>query len=181
LNDRSYVVRTGGSDPMSLIPAIRQRLADMSGLVPMIAPRTMDAVLQRSMSRTTFLTALLGTAAMMALILSAVGIYGVISYVVSQRRSEIGIRMALGASVQQVVSMVLMQSVRLAVVGIAVGLVGAYAVSRALQSLLFGVRGADPVVLVVVVALLFATTIAASLIPSRRAALVDPSEAMRAG
>ncbi len=98
-----------------------------------------------------------------------------------QRRSEIGIRMALGANVQQVMRMVLLQSVRLAVLGIAVGLIGAFAVSRLMQSVLFGVHAADPLVLAVVVVLLFVTTIVASVIPSRRAARVDPSEAMRAG
>lgn len=181
LNDISYLVRTSQGDPMSLMPAIRRIVAELSPRVPIVAPRTMDSVLARSMSRTTFLMVLLGLAAGIALLLSAVGIYGVISYIVTQRRSEIGIRMALGASVTQVVRMVMLQSVRLAVVGIAVGLLGALAVSRVMQAMLFGVKPADPLVMTSVVVVLLGTTLLASVVPARRAARVDPSEAMRTG
>lgn len=181
LTDQAYLVRTTGIDPMSLLPSIRKTLSEMNARVPLIAPRTMDAVLSRSMARTTFLMILLGVAAGVALLLSAVGIYGVISYIVTQRREEIGIRMALGASVNQVVRLVMLQSVRLAAIGIAIGLAGALALSRTMQAVLFGVNPADPLVMAVVVVLLLGTTVAASLVPARRAARVDPSESMRTG
>ncbi len=180
LNDQAYLLRTSAADPLSLVPAVRQVVGEMSGQVPVIFPRTMDAVFSRSMARTTFLMVLLAIAASVALLLSAVGIYGVISYVVTQRRAEIGIRMALGASVQSVVRMVMLQSARLAVLGIVIGLGGALAGARLLRSMLFGVGPDDPLVLVAGVALLMGTTIVASVVPARRAARVDPSEAMRA-
>ncbi|MBL0939157.1 MAG: ABC transporter permease [Gemmatimonadaceae bacterium] len=180
LNDHSYLVRTDGIETLSLMPAVRQIIAELNPRVPVVAPRTMETVMQRSMARTTFLMVLLAIAASVALLLSAVGIYGVISYLVTQRRAEIGIRMALGASVSQIMRLVLMQSVRLAVIGIAVGLVGAFAVSRLIQATLFGVSPNDPLVLTLVVVVLFAATIVASVAPARRAAQVEPSEAMRA-
>lgn len=179
LNDHSYLVRTTGVDAMSVLPAVRQIVAALNAHVPVVSPRTMDSVMQRSMARTTFLMVLLAIAASVALLLSAVGIYGVISYLVTQRRVEIGIRMALGASVRQIMRLVLMQSVRLAVIGIAVGVAGALAMSRLLQATLFGVRPNDPVVLAVVVLVLFTATIVASVAPARRAAQVEPNEAMR--
>jgi hypothetical protein len=181
LTDHAYLVRTSGIDPLSLLPSVRQTLSTMNSRVPIIAPRTMDSVLKRSMARTTFVMILLAISAGVALLLSAVGIYGVISYIVTQRREEIGIRMALGANVNQVVRLVMLQSVRLAVVGVAIGLAGALAFSRTMQSVLFGVNPADPLVMLAVVVLLLGTTVAASLFPARRAARVDPSEAMRAG
>ena len=181
LNDQAYIVRTNGIDPMSLLPAIRGAIGELSAHVPVIAPRTMESVMQRSMARTTFLMVLLALSAGIALLLSAVGIYGVISYIVTQRRSEIGIRMALGASVTQVVRLVMVQSVALAAVGIALGLAGAFAMSRVMQAMLFGVSPNDPLVLGGVVAVLLTTTLVASIFPARRAARVDPSEAMRAG
>ena len=134
LTDQAYVLRTTGLDPLSLMPGIRRTVSEMNSRVPIIAPRTMDSVLQRSMARTTFLMILLGVSAGIALLLSAVGIYGVISYIVTQRREEIGIRMALGASVNQVVRLVMFQSVRLALAGVVFGVVGAIALSRLMQA-----------------------------------------------
>ncbi|MBX9855593.1 MAG: ADOP family duplicated permease [Gemmatimonadaceae bacterium] len=180
LNEHSYLVRTDSLAPLSLLPAVREIVARLNPRVPVVAPRTMDTVMQRSMARTTFLMVLLAVAASVALLLSAVGIYGVISYLVTQRRAEIGIRMALGASVSQIMRLVLMQSVRLAVIGVAVGLMGAFAVSRLIQATLFGVSPNDPLVLILVVVVLFAATVVASIAPARRAAQVEPSEAMRA-
>lgn len=181
INDHAYLIRANGVDPVTLLPAIRAIVTAMNPRVPIIMPRLMDEVLARSMARTTFLLVLLGVAASVALVLSAVGIFGVISYIVTQRREEIGIRMALGASVQQVVRLVMLQSLRLAVVGTAVGLLCALVTTRAMQALLYGVSPSDPLVLGGVVAVLFATTVLATVIPARRAAQVDPSEAMRSG
>jgi len=112
-------------------------------------------------------------------VLSAVGIYGVISYVVDQRRSEIGIRMALGAQVTQVSRMIVGQSVRLAIAGVIVGVLASIAVTRLFRTLLFEVSPTDPVVLVGVSAMLLLMSVAASLGPTRRAAKIDPLEAMR--
>ena len=139
----------------------------------------MAQVVRRSMARVEFLLLLLGTSAVIALLLSAIGLYGVISYIVAQRRNEIGIRMALGATVREVTRLVFAQSATLATVGIAIGLVGALAASRLLSSMLFEVSATDPLVLASVVALLLAITMLASIVPARRAAGVDPAETMR--
>lgn len=181
LLSQAYMVRTSGADPMSLMPSIRTIMSQMNARVPVVQVRTMNSVLRRSMSRTSFLMTLLGVAAGVALLLSAVGVYGVISYVVTQRRTEIGIRMALGATIQQVVRMVMLQSARLAFVGVVVGLVGALAVARVMRAVLYDVSPTDPLVLGAVAAVLLAVVMIASVIPARRAAHIDPSEAMRAG
>ena len=131
------------------------------------------------MAHTSFIMTLLAVAATMALLLSAVGIYGVISYVVAQRRPEIGVRIALGAQLSQVSRLVVMQSMRLAAIGVVIGLAGALAVTRTMRSLLFEVSPTDPVVLVVVPLLLMAIAAVASFVPARRAANVDPVEALR--
>jgi putative ABC transport system permease protein len=122
---------------------------------------------------------LLGIAGAMALLLSAVGIYGVISYLVTQRRSEIGVRVALGARLPQVAALILGQSMRLAVGGVVIGLVVSLVATRFLRSLLFEVSPTDPVVLVGTSVTLLLIAAAASLAPTRRAAKIDPVEAMR--
>jgi ABC-type antimicrobial peptide transport system permease subunit len=140
----------------------------------------MDAVVARSMQRTSFIMILLGISAAVALVLSAVGIYGVISYIVTQRQFEIGVRIALGARMSEVARMVLMQSVRLAFIGIALGLAGAWTVTSLLQSLLFGVGAMDPLVLTIVPAVQLLLATVASLAPARRASRIDPIQALRA-
>ena len=130
-------------------------------------------------SRTSFTMAMLGAASGVALILGIVGIYGVVSYVVSQRIREIGVRMALGASASEVQGMVLKQGVGLAAAGIVAGLVGAALMSSFLASLLFGVRPVDPVTYGSVAAMLAAVSVLATWLPARRAASVDPVQALR--
>jgi putative ABC transport system permease protein len=179
-NAMVYAVRVKAGDPESIMPAVRRLLKEMSPMSPLMDIQTMDDVVARSMQRTSFIMILLGISAAVALLLSAVGIYGVISYIVTQRRFEIGVRIALGARMGEVATMVLMQSVRLAVIGIALGLAGAWAVTSLLQSLLFGVGAMDPLVLGVVSPGLLAIATGASLAPARRAALIDPIEALRA-
>ncbi|HEX6966796.1 MAG TPA: ABC transporter permease [Gemmatimonadaceae bacterium] len=178
-NSLVYSVRTSDADPMALLPSIRTLLASMNKQVPIVNPRTMQEVVSRSVAHTMFIMLLLGIAAAMALVLSAVGIYGVISYVVTQQRAEIGIRMALGAQVSQVGAMVMRQSLTLGALGVAIGLVGAFAGTRLLRSLLFGVSPTDPLVLSIVPLVLLAVAAVAGLAPARRAAQVDPLEAMR--
>lgn len=179
LNDLSYLVRTSGADPATLIPAVRRMLSEMNPRIPFVNARSMAHVVQQSMGRTSFILILLGIAAGVALALSAVGTYGVISYLVAQRRSEIGVRIALGARVDQVAGIVMLQSVRLAIVGVVVGLVGAFAGTRVLQSLLFDVSPTDPVILGTVAMVLVAIAAVASFAPARRAARIDPVEALR--
>jgi ABC-type antimicrobial peptide transport system permease subunit len=115
----------------------------------------------------------------MALLLSAIGLYGVVSYVVGERRGEIGIRVALGAQRRVVGGMIVMQSVRLALIGVMIGIVGALATTRVMQSLLFEVQPTDPGTLVIVAVGLVALAAAASWIPARRAMRIDPVEALR--
>ena len=139
----------------------------------------MDEVFAQSMSRTSFVMILLGVAAAVALALSAVGTYGVISYLVTQRRPEIGVRIALGASVGLVSRLVVLQSLRLALVGVVIGLVAALATTRLFSKLLFGVSPTDPVVMVSVAATLVLVAGLSAFAPARRAARIDPVEVLR--
>jgi ABC-type antimicrobial peptide transport system permease subunit len=139
----------------------------------------MDQVLDESMARRTFSMLLLALAAAMALVLSAVGIYGVISYIVGERRSEMGIRMALGAAAGDVRGLVVAESVRLAGLGVALGLVGAFAATRVLRALLFNVSATDPLTLAGVALIIVCIALLASWAPARAASRVDPIEALR--
>jgi ABC-type antimicrobial peptide transport system permease subunit len=141
----------------------------------------MDEVFSRSISRTSFVMILLGIAAAVALALSAVGTYGVISYLVTQRRPEIGVRIALGASVRQVSRLVLVQSMRLAVVGVAIGVALAWMATRLLSRMLFNVSPTDPLVLTTVAVTLLLVAGLAAFAPARRAAKIDPVEVLRDG
>jgi ABC-type antimicrobial peptide transport system permease subunit len=181
LNSLTYLVRTDGIEPKSLIPTARRLLTEANPRVPFVEARTMNEVFQRSMSRTSFVMILLGLAAAAALALSAVGTYGVISYLVTQRRPEIGVRIALGASIRGVSRLVLFQSLRLAIIGVVIGLAGAWATTRLLSRLLFQVSPTDPVVLASVAAMLLAIAALAAFAPARRAARIDPVEVLRDG
>jgi predicted permease len=180
-NYQTILVRTAdGVQPLSLVPTIRQIVSELNPRIPFQQPRTMDLVVAHSIARTSFLMLLLGISAGFALLLSAVGIYGVISYVVTQRRFEIGVRIALGARVSDVARLVVMQSVSLAALGVAIGLAGAFGVTKVIGSMLFAVSPTDPAVLGTVVAVLIGIATLASLAPARRAARIDPIEALRA-
>jgi predicted lysophospholipase L1 biosynthesis ABC-type transport system permease subunit len=179
LNEMELVVKVARGDPMALVPSIRAVLDELDPRIPIVNPMPMQAIVDRSMSRTSFIMLLLGIASGMALVLSAVGMYGVISYLVAQRRSEIGVRIALGARVPQVVRLIMGQSAGLAVLGVVIGTVAALAGTRLLRSLLFGVSPTDPLVLAVVPLVLVGIALLASFAPARRAARVDPVEALR--
>jgi putative ABC transport system permease protein len=179
LNDLTYFVRASTADLYSLVPAIREAVRTLDAQVPLVNPRSMARVVSQSVARTSFLLTLLAIAAGSALLLSAVGIYGVVSYLVSQRRAEIGIRLALGATASQVVRLVVLQSARLAIAGVALGLVAALLGSRLLVALLYGVQATDLAVLTGGTVLLLLVVAAASWAPALRAARVDPGEAMR--
>ena len=176
----TVVVRVEPSSPLTLLPAVRAQVHALDPRVPVANARSMEAVRSAATARTRFVMTLLAAAAAMALVLSAVGMFGVISHVVGERRNEIGVRMALGARSGQVRSMVVRESLVLAATGIAVGLAGTLAVTRLLRAMLHGVSPTDPLTLGVVSAALLGVATAASYLPARRASRIDPSEALRA-
>jgi ABC-type antimicrobial peptide transport system permease subunit len=139
----------------------------------------MEASLSEDVAAPRFRTVLLGIFAALAVCLALVGVYGVMSYVVGQRANEIGLRMALGASPQDVLRLILRRALSLTFVGIAIGLVSAAAMTRLLASMLFGVKPTDPLTYLAVMALLGVMALAASYIPARRAMRVDPIVALR--
>jgi putative ABC transport system permease protein len=175
----TVVVRQAGPHPSALAPSIREIVRSMDDIVPVQNVRTMREVMGESMARTSFTMMLLGIAALMALAIGLVGLYGVVSYVVEQRRGEIGIRMALGADGRRVAGVVLGQSVALALGGVVAGLVAAVFTTRIMQSLLFEVGAADPWVLSAVAVLLLTVALLASWVPARRASRVDPLTALK--
>ncbi len=172
------VVRTAGS-PLQFVPVLRRELRDLNARIPLANPRTMEDVFIGATARTSFTMALLAAASGIALILGLVGIYGVISYIVSQRTREIGVRMALGASGTLVRGMVVRQGLALAGAGVAVGLVAAALMSSLLSTILFGISATDPLTYGAVALALIAVATAASWLPAMRAAGVDPSHALR--
>ena len=173
-----YVVRTAG-DPYGLVPTLKRATNRVNGKMVMFAERSMEDVIEDSLGARRFTRLVLAIFAGLALVLAAVGIYGVMSYAVSQSIHEIGVRQALGADRRRVLAMVLGGAVRLAVLGIAIGGAGALAATRAMKGLLFGVTSGDPVTLVTVSLTLLLVTVAASCIPAWRATRVDPIVALR--
>ena len=173
-----FIIRTA-SDPTAVAAAATDVIHRADRSLPVTHVMTMDALLSDSLSPRLFSAVLIGVFAILALALAAVGIYGVMSYTVSQRRQEIGIRMALGAQPGNVQSMILGHSVKLTLIGVGLGLAGAFALVRFLTSLLFGVGAYDAVTFIGVPVLLAAVAIAASYLPARRAVRVDPIVALR--
>lgn len=145
----------------------------------MAAVRTMDQLLADSVSRSRFTMLLLGIFAAVALVLAAVGIYGLIAYSVTQRTPELGIRMALGAQRRDVLRLVLTHGTRLTLLGVAIGVLAALALSRVLSTLLFGISATDPLTFAGVAGLLSVVALLACFIPARRATRVDPLIALR--
>ena len=176
----TLVIRSAGTHPERLAATVRRTVADIDPDIPLANVRTMESVVAKSMARTSLTMLLLAIAGGMALVLAAVGLYGVISYIVGQRTREIGIRVALGAQVAQVIRGVAFRSLRLALAGVVVGLVGSLFLTRFLRSLLFEVSPTDPMVLTAVSLALMTVALAASYLPARRAAKVDPVVALRA-
>ena len=173
------VVVRGASNPKSLAEAMRAEVWAIDKDLPVPDIKTMDELVSGSVARRRFNMLLLGIFASVALVLAAVGIYGVMSYSVTQRTHEIGIRMALGARQSDVLKLVIRQGATLAAVGVGIGLVGASALTRVLASLLFEVGTTDPATFVSLSLLLTAVALGACFVPARRAAKVDPMVALR--
>ncbi|HET7566073.1 MAG TPA: ABC transporter permease [Gemmatimonadaceae bacterium] len=176
----SLVVRTAG-DPFAVAGAVRAAVKALDPNVPISSVQSMDQVVAASIAGRHFSTMLLGAFAALALVLAGIGIYGVIAYGVSQRRYEIGLRMALGAQRGSVLALVMMQGMRLTLIGLAIGVVGALAISRALRSLLVGVTPIDLPTLGVAAVALVGIAAIACVLPARRAMAVMPTDALRGG
>jgi predicted permease len=168
-------------EPLSVVNAVRSAIAELDSDLPMGKVQSMDRVLADSMSDTSFTMSLLVIGALIAVFLGTVGIYGVLSYVVSLRSAEIGIRSALGASPGDVRRMVLSQGMRLGIVGVLIGLVAAVALGRVMGTLLYDTSPVDPVTLVAASAIFMAVAILASFVPAARAAGTSPVRALRSG
>jgi len=178
LFDVSYVLRTQ-ANPESLVSSVRAALHDIAPDQPIFLVKTMNDVISDSLQSRKLTLTLLAIFASLALLLSAAGVYGVMSYAVSQRQREIGIRMALGARATNVTRMILSEAGTLAAIGLVIGLAAASLLTRVLSSMVYGVGTHDPVTFVAVSLLLAAVALGASLVPALRAARIDPLRAMR--
>jgi predicted lysophospholipase L1 biosynthesis ABC-type transport system permease subunit len=176
---RTITVRTTGSTA-TLLPALRQEVSAMNPTVALTNVQTMDAVLAGAQSGERFSALLLSLFGVVALLLASVGVYGVLSYAVAQRRSEVGIRMALGADRRDVRGMVLNDGVKLILIGLGTGVVAAIALSGLLASQLYGVNPREPLIYVTVTTTLMVVGLVASYVPAWRATRVSPVIAMRA-
>jgi predicted permease len=175
----AYAIRTGRAGSPTLLKEIQQAVWSVNANLPVANVRTLDEIRSSSMAQTSFALVMLGIAAGVALVLGMVGIYGVLSYVATQRTREIGIRMALGAATGDVSRLFLRHGVVLVTAGIGLGTIAAAMLSRLMSALLFGVSALDPVTYVAVALGLAATALIASYLPARRAARVDPAVALR--
>lgn len=175
----AFVLRTPRAGSQDLMNEVRQAVWSVDPNLPLADVHTLEYFYARSMARTSFTLVMLAIAGIMALLLGIVGIYGVIAYSVTQRSREIGIRLALGAPPGELKGMFVRHALRLALIGVACGLVAAFGLMHVISSLLFGVKAVDPVTYIVISAGLIATAALASYIPARRAAAVNPVEALR--
>jgi putative ABC transport system permease protein len=174
----TLVIRTTG-DSSALIPAVRREVARLDAELPLFKVSTVDEAMADTLGTKRLINLLLTGFAALALLLSLLGIYGVMSLNVGSRRSEFGIRVALGARRADVLRLVVGQGMRLALLGVTLGLASAFGLTRLLETLLFGVEATDPLIFVGSATVLCLATLAACLLPARRATMVDPLIAMR--
>jgi len=174
----SIAARTNG-DPMALAPTLRRIIAELDPTLPTFDERPMAARVAGAAARTRFVLLMLGASSLVALVMGMVGLYGVLAYGVTLRRREIGVRIALGATMRDVTTMIARHGLMLAGLGIGAGLLGALVTTRFLHGLLYGVSPTDPVALIGTCMLLFVVALIASWLPARRAAALDPMEALR--
>ena len=174
----TFVIRTSGN-PLDVAAAVRNAVWEIDHDQPVIQVRTMENVISESLWQQHLSALMLGIFAAIALLLSAVGIYGVLSYSVSRRTHEIGIRMAMGAERRDVLKLVLGHGFNMALTGIGIGIAGCFVLTRFLASLLYGVKATDPTTILAVALLLLAVALIAVYIPARRATKVDPMVALR--
>lgn len=174
-----HVVARTRLDPASMTDTFRAAVRSVDADLPIARVATLKDVVSESVAQPRFAMLSLGAFGAIALLLASIGMFGVISYSVSQRTREIGVRMALGARRSSVLAMVLAQGLRLAAMGIAIGVIAALAVTRLMSRFLYGVRPSDPATYLALSALLAAVVLLATLIPARRAAAVDPMAALR--
>jgi putative ABC transport system permease protein len=174
----TIVVRTAG-DPLAFVPVLRADVAALDREIPLAQVRTMTDIVGQSIAERRFIMLLLALFAGLAVALAAIGVYGVLSYVVSQRTQEIGVRLAIGAAPVDVVRLFVREGALLAAIGLACGVAGALVAARSLDALLFGVTARDPLTFGGVAAALGLMALMASYLPARRAAKVDPMEALR--
>jgi len=179
IRDVTFVIRSDRAGTQNFLNEVRQVVWSVNSNLPIASVRTMEDVYGKSMARTSFTLVMLGIAGAMALALGIIGIYGVISYTVSQRMREIGIRLALGAQSADVVGMVLKQGATLALTGVGIGLLAAFGLARLMANLLFGVTAHDPLTFAAVAAVLLVVALFACYFPARRAMKVDPMVALR--
>jgi putative ABC transport system permease protein len=174
----TVMVRSDG-DPLALVPAVRDTVLNLDKDQPIADVRTMEELLSASLARTRFATLLMAAFAAMALLLAALGVYGVVSYVVAERTHEIGIRVALGASYRGILQMLMRQGMGLAGLGIGIGTVASLMLTGLLKKLLYGTRSVDPQTLGAVALVLGGVALAACYLAARRASRVDPMMALR--
>ena len=176
----AFVVRSQRTGTAAFVNEIRRAVWSINADVPIALERTMQTLYAGSLARTSFTLVMLAIAGGMALALGLLGIYGVIAYIVSQRSREIGIRLALGAEPRDVGRMFVRHGLKLAGLGVAIGLVAALGVTRLMASLLFGVAPTDPVAYLAALAVIFGAAALASYLPARRAAAISPVETLKA-
>src|SRR5947208_10533245 len=176
----SIVIRTSISNPNAITNSLRKELAAMDATIPLTSVRVFDEYISRSLARPRFNTLLLSIFAGTALLLTAIGIYGVMAYSVSQRTNEIGIRIALGAGKRSIFRLIVGQAMMIVAISLVAGVVGAFAATRLLNSLLYGIGASDPATFIAIMLLVSVVAFLAAWLPSRCALVVDPIVALRA-
>jgi putative ABC transport system permease protein len=174
----TLLVRTS-SEPLQMVAAVRRQIWTLDQDLPVSKVRTMERLLAESVSGRQFYMLLMGVFAASALLLAAIGLYGLMAYTVTQRTHEIGIRMALGAQAGNVLRLVIGQGIKLAVTGMVIGLIASLALTRMIKGMLFGVSATDPATFVIIPLLLAGVALIACYLPARRATKVDPMVALR--